>query len=278
MIFANTLRDHIGSDIDMLLTLERKQIVTGTSGRRVQQYMLADNTEQVIGVRYAEHCKQDIPDGSIVRLQGRIAQAPSGQMVISLTQISVADRSSIRNAAHLLPSYNLAQPIANAVANIGALIDDVRPELRTFLNNVLLDPAIRPSLLTAPWGPSFAESRPGGLIATIGRGLTRCELAGAQRHQHYQDVHLACIAYLCRHLGRIRTAKINTATAQFLTPELASLQLLAPHLAALYTTWADGAKELEHALHYLATPTAVRGKAQYRFAETAAESFGAPCA
>lgn len=269
--------EHIDTDIDMLLTLERKQIVQSSSGRDLQQYVLADWTSAVVGVRYADLCKHNIPDGSIVRVRGRILKARDGRVAIGIAEIAVADRSRIWNAAHLIPAYNAPKLVQNAVANIGALIDDVRPELRGFLNNILLDPTIRPNLLRAPWGPSFAESQPGGLLATIGRGLVRCDLAASQRHSG-PSIHLACVAYFCRHLGRIRTAQVNTASAQFLTPELASLQLLAPHLAALYTTWADGAKQIEHALHYLATPKAARGKAHYPFIETAAEPFGAPCA
>ena len=178
-----------------------------------------------------------------------------GRVVADLQCLmSVGAYSGGRTAAALIPLSACPTVSRDALEGLVAICDSLTvPVLREFVDSVLSDMTLWPDFVASRASKSHHHAHPGGLLSHSVDVAMRCldQCRGLEPH----EAELVQIAGLFHDLGKVRTVGIQGARptlGQWVHHEALTLEVLAPHLAALDRRWPEGGAALRHALTWYA--------------------------
>ena len=186
--------------------------------------------------------------------------------IANLQEFRVLEASEVTNAAAM---QCLDTCPAGAHASLGKLVDFVdtlQPEpLCAFLNRVLLDPRIAPTLTTCKGSQKHHHRESGGLLT---HSVEAMEIAGDMARSRLSPLEqsITQVAALLHDLGKLRSVGSGAARpVHYLlaSHESQTMRLLDPHLEWLRTCAPDIAAGLEYTLSFLALPPSGRGQAHF---------------
>lgn len=248
----------------------------GQSGQERLTLTLEDKTGYITGVVWPDARKSTTFPATLpapVRVQATVQHYDDGKRQLKVRALTSVDHAEVGRATQLLPRY-ICPPIAQAAFDqLAALEQALPPPLDGFLREILLDPAIGVPLLSCRGSVAHHHAYQGGLLVHCCEKLDR---AFNVTHQIIPDDEwspfIAQLGYLLHDLGKLWSVGTTCRARHALVArhELATVELLAPHLKWLDTHDPDLTAGLRYVLGYLATPASARKPADYVVAEVVA--------
>jgi hypothetical protein len=159
---------------------------------------------------------------------------------------------------------------------VAELVDSLSsPNLRRFLNRVLLDGRIGRPLLTCRASQTHHHADPGGLLVHSVEVMESCTTSLACSKMSALELDITRIAALLHDIGKVRTVgsgRVRPVHCKLVRHETQTNRLLEPHLEWLRTRDPSAAAGLDYIFDFLAQPAGSRAYARFVGAELVADA------
>ncbi|WP_421793666.1 hypothetical protein [Hydrocarboniphaga effusa] len=268
------LVDHAESSGRGLYLLTECVEKEGETGRLRLQLTLEDATGRVRGFVWPE-CRAAVTLPILPAPVSIVAKVQlfDGAPQVRVRQLMPAVTSDVSCAAALLPRHRCAEAVLPAFDRLARLEGSLPAPLDGFLRRILLDPIVGLPFLKCRGSVQHHHAYVGGLLVHSTELLDLA--AEAARFLVPDDAwspHLAQLGYLLHDLGKLRSVGELRRPLYGLVVrhELATIELLAPHLRWLELQDPRLATGLRAVFDYLATPFSARKIPRYAVAEVVA--------
>lgn len=200
----------------------------------------------------------------------------NGQTIGDLQAIFAIEDVEVINAAQLLPRSACPECALSALRSVAELVDSLSsPNLRRFLNRVLLDGRIGRPLLTCRASQTHHHADPGGLLVHSVEVMESCTTSLACSKMSALELDITRIAALLHDIGKVRTVgsgRVRPVHCKLVRHETQTNRLLEPHLEWLRTRDPSAAAGLDYIFDFLAQPAGSRAYARFVGAELVADA------
>lgn len=278
MITINQISQHINHTVTGQFLLTNIQEKVAKNGNIYKQLTLEDSTGQLTVYVWPnsgmlEKLPFSVPRNVRAEINVRVL---NHQHCGNLVAIYSLAEHEIINAARLLPISNCPPAAMQALATLVRFVDYLpQSPLKSFVNQTLAEPEIAQSILTTKGSMRHHHKQNGGLLIHSVEVLRLAYKQARSCNLSAAETNITAVAALLHDIGKIRTVGpgyIRPVHYQLMSHEGQNLMLLTKHLERLSERSPEEAAALQYIFHYLATPRAHRGIANFIGADIVAQT------
>lgn len=173
----------------------------------------------------------------------------------------------IKNAACLLPLSSCPYPARKSLESLVRFINHLpNTPLKSFVNNVFIDPEIAQSFLTTKGSMMHHHKERGGLLIHSVEVLKLAFSLAQSCGLDEAEINIIAVAGLLHDIGKIRTvgaASVRPVHYNLVSHEAQNLMMLSPYIDELVLRSPGQAAALKYIFNYLLTPRQTRGIAKF---------------